>query len=103
MLCLYGEPQGRAYAMMPNHSPVLCALALALGLEGVMGLRDAEGTLHLLGLCEGNHCLQRNEGGMEKGNGIIVIMRKMRDEARIQPTNTRGSLGRHTPLLVAVL
>lgn len=60
-----------------------------------MGLRDAEGTLHLLGLCEGNHCLQRNEGGMEKGNGIIVIMRKMRDEARRTSRRTLLWAGTH--------
>lgn len=31
---------------------------MGAGLEGVIGMRGGDGTLYLLGLCEGNHCEQ---------------------------------------------
>lgn len=52
------------------------------GLEGLVGLRSSNGTLYLMGLCEGNHCQQNSESGKEKGNGVLVVLRK--DDNRAQ-------------------
>lgn len=48
------------------------------GFEGAVGLRDANGELFMLGLCEGNHCLE-GEAGREHGHGRAVLMRKVVD------------------------
>jgi len=45
------------------------------GFEGATSLRGADGVLYVLGLCEGNHCLD-GEDGMDAGNGKIVVMAK---------------------------
>lgn len=45
------------------------------GFEGAVGLKTRTGELYMLGLCEGNHCLEGSKG-KEKGNGQIVVMRK---------------------------
>jgi hypothetical protein len=42
------------------------------GFEGGVSLRGADGTLYILGLCEGNHCSETY--GKEVGNGRIVVM-----------------------------
>lgn len=48
------------------------------GFEGAVGLRDASGELYMLGLCEGNHCKEGDEG-KEHGHGRAVLMRKVLD------------------------
>ena len=45
------------------------------GFEGVASLRGADGTLYLLGLCEGNHCAE-GDRGKDQGNGRVVVMRR---------------------------
>lgn len=45
------------------------------GLEGAVGLKSKDGELYMLGLCEGNHCLEGKEG-KDKGNGVAVLMKK---------------------------
>ena len=43
------------------------------GFEGATSIRGKDGTLYLLGLCEGNHC-REGAAGKEAGNGRIVVM-----------------------------
>eukprot|EP00923_Selenidium_pygospionis_P027954 GHVN01050490.1.p2 GENE.GHVN01050490.1~~GHVN01050490.1.p2 ORF type:complete len:460 (-),score=68.11 GHVN01050490.1:4416-5795(-) len=43
------------------------------GFEGMVGLRDEHGALHMIGLCEGNHCAGGKKG-QDAGNGRMVIM-----------------------------
>jgi hypothetical protein len=44
------------------------------GFEGAAGLKDLDGNLVILGLCEGNHCSESKKDDI--GNGRIVIMRQ---------------------------
>jgi len=44
------------------------------GFEGAIGMKDSEGTLTILGLCEGNHCSEERKG--DRGNGRLVMMQK---------------------------
>jgi hypothetical protein len=46
------------------------------GFEGAVGFPDVHGDLHILGLCEGNHCSEEEEKKMDVGNGRVVIMKK---------------------------
>lgn len=48
-----------------------------------MGLYGADGTLYLLGLCEGNYCQQETEKGFDKGHGVIIVFRKIKDKVRL--------------------
>jgi len=43
------------------------------GFEGALSIRGADGVLYVLGLCEGNHCKEGDEG-KDKGNGRVVVM-----------------------------
>lgn len=43
------------------------------GFEGMVGLFDESGEMHLIGLCEGNHCAG-GARGQDAGNGRLVIM-----------------------------
>lgn len=44
------------------------------GFEGAIAIRDNQGTMVLLGLCEGNHCSEKRK--KDKGHGVIVAMTK---------------------------
>ena len=44
------------------------------GFEGAIGINDLQGTLTILGLCEGNHCSEERKG--DRGNGRLVAMQK---------------------------
>ena len=44
------------------------------GFEGAVGMPDENGVLHIVGLCEGNHCSESRKGDV--GNGRVVIMKK---------------------------
>lgn len=46
------------------------------GFEGAVGLKDSKGELFMLGLCEGNHC-QEKDKGRERGHGVVVVMRRV--------------------------
>lgn len=64
------------------------------GLEGLVGLRSRNGTLFLMGLCEGNHCEQNSESGTEKGNGVMVVLRKQDNRAEdVRPLLIRLPFG----------
>mmetsp|Transcript_14232 Transcript_14232/g.43071 ORF Transcript_14232/g.43071 Transcript_14232/m.43071 type:complete len:382 (-) Transcript_14232:667-1812(-) len=43
------------------------------GFEGAASVVGRDGTLYLLGLCEGNHCAEGDKG-KERGHGRIVVM-----------------------------
>ncbi|CAN0107852.1 unnamed protein product, partial [Phaeothamnion confervicola] len=45
------------------------------GFEGAIHARDMDGTLYVIGLCEGNYC---KEGlpGMDPGHGMLVVMKR---------------------------
>jgi len=45
------------------------------GFEGAIHVRDVDGSLVILGLCEGNYCSQSRKG--ERGNGRLVAMRRV--------------------------
>jgi hypothetical protein len=60
-----------------------------------MGLYGADGTLYLLGLCEGNYCQQETEKGFDKGHGVIIVFRKIKDKVRLAAAPYRS---RDTPL-----
>ena len=47
------------------------------GFEGATSLRGADGTLYLLGLCEGNFCSETR--GKEVGNGRVIVMAREDD------------------------
>lgn len=44
------------------------------GFEGAVGFPDEDGTLYIIGLCEGNHCSEERKDDV--GNGRVVLMRK---------------------------
>jgi len=44
------------------------------GFEGAIPVHDATGELHILGLCEGNHCSESKKD--DAGHGRIVVMKK---------------------------
>ncbi|CBZ55862.1 conserved hypothetical protein [Neospora caninum Liverpool] len=46
------------------------------GFEGVVSLRNTNGTFYLLGLCEGNYC-KGGAKGRKRGNGRLVLMEKV--------------------------
>ena len=46
------------------------------GFEGMLGLHGADGTLYLVGLCEGNYCAQGRQG-KDRGNGVMVVMERV--------------------------
>lgn len=46
------------------------------GFEGAIGFPDASGDLHILALCEGNHCSNDKKIKKDVGNGRVVIMKK---------------------------
>ena len=46
------------------------------GFEGAVGFPDAGGELHILALCEGNHCSNDKKIKKDVGNGRVVIMKK---------------------------
>jgi hypothetical protein len=45
------------------------------GFEGAIGIQDSEGTLTILGLCEGNHCSEKRK--KDRGNGQLIMMQKL--------------------------
>jgi len=45
------------------------------GFEGAFPIKNANGELFVLGLCEGNHC-KAGSAGKDKGNGKIVVMKR---------------------------
>jgi hypothetical protein len=57
------------------------------GFEGAVGLKSADGTLYLLGLCEGNNC-KEGKAGQDRGNGKVVLMKKV--------NNVQGLVGGYT-------
>ena len=46
------------------------------GFEGAVGFPDAGGELHILALCEGNHCSNDKKIKKDVGNGRVVVMKK---------------------------
>jgi hypothetical protein len=48
------------------------------GFEGAIAVRDLDDNLVVIGLCEGNHCSEKLKD--DKGNGVIVAMRKGLDD-----------------------
>jgi len=44
------------------------------GFEGAIGVKDLRNRLTILGLCEGNHCSEKDKG--DRGNGRLVAMQK---------------------------
>ncbi|GMH87396.1 hypothetical protein TL16_g10845 [Triparma laevis f. inornata] len=49
------------------------------GFEGAVGLKNKDGELFMLGLCEGNHC-KEGKKGKERGNGRVVVLHKTTSE-----------------------
>ena len=45
------------------------------GFEGAVGMKSADGTLYIMGLCEGNFCTEGSKG-QTRGNGKVVIMKR---------------------------
>jgi hypothetical protein len=45
------------------------------GFEGAIAVHDVDGTLVVLGLCEGNYCSEKHKN--EVGNGRLVAMKKL--------------------------
>jgi hypothetical protein len=44
------------------------------GFEGAVGVRDTDDELVMLGLCEGNHCSEKNK--FDRGHGKLIAMKK---------------------------
>jgi len=60
-----------------RHEPQLTTFLPAgdsKGFEGAIPVHDATGELHILGLCEGNHCSESKKD--DAGHGRIVVMKK---------------------------
>ena len=49
------------------------------GFEGAIAVHALDGTLTLLGLCEGNHCSEERKN--DRGHGMVIVMQKVADEA----------------------
>jgi hypothetical protein len=49
---------------------------ISKGFEGAIPINDKDGSLIVLGLCEGNHCSQARGLQRDKGNGRLVAMKQ---------------------------
>lgn len=46
------------------------------GFEGAFGIQGDDGSLYVVGLCEGNHCSEKTDLRQDAGNGKVVLMKK---------------------------
>ncbi|KAL3791629.1 hypothetical protein ACHAW5_000625 [Stephanodiscus triporus] len=68
------------YAFVRECQCEFAFLGNSKGFEGAVGFPDVHGDLHILGLCEGNHCSEEEEKKKDVGNGRVVIMKKRHDD-----------------------
>jgi hypothetical protein len=68
-------PDGTDYEIVAQCPSEFSFAGDSKGFEGAVGLKSADGTLYMLGLCEGNHCAEGKKG-KDKGNGKVVVLKK---------------------------
>jgi hypothetical protein len=64
---------GPAYHVIETCPSAFTFAGDSKGFEGATSIRGVDGVLYMLGLCEGNHCLEGSKG-RDAGNGRVVVM-----------------------------
>ncbi|PFH38345.1 hypothetical protein BESB_006860 [Besnoitia besnoiti] len=68
--------KNKTYAVLQSCRTEFRFSAENKGFEGLVGLRHANGSFYLLGLCEGNYC-KGGKKGRKRGHGRLVLMEKV--------------------------